>query len=961
MRATLTPAQPGAMTTTPLIGRTAELARLASVLATTPSAVVIDGEAGVGKSRLARAAAEASSTRPVAVVRCYEQAEQFPLLPVVDLLRHLEPRLRGARLSPLAGALRPLCPEFSDWLPEQVDTGDAATNRHQLFRAVREALAASGPLTLVLDDVQWLDVRTAEFLDFLLANPLPTVAIVATCRSDPPGAPPAALGWLARLPSDVPVDHLALHPLDRVQVSELVASMLEVDTISAEFNDFMHAQTGGLPLAVEELVRLALQQGDLVHGPHGWSRRTLRDIHVPARLRDAIRQRAAALDDSATRWAQALAVLAHPVPESVLVGMVVTDPQDRDGLAAALASGIVIEVDEDHLGLRHGLTRQVIYEDLSPSTRRDLHRRAANVLRTRPGIAAVEVAEHYRAAGSRPEWLAWAELAGDAALAVHDGGTACRIYAQMLHDDTLTGEHRIEVALKFGKFAFWADSLEDAAQLLADVIQQAVVPRVRGQLRYLRGITLFPTNQVEEACQELELALTELGDSEYATQALGRLAYPYRLGVPLEKHLEWLREAEQRLPPDHLATRLRLAGHRGVALTEAGLCTAEEVLASLHYEVQSASSGDEPWQRYVISACANAADAAAHIGDYAAVTTFADAWAEARKDAWFPLPPCNIVTSSLFREWRHGAWADAATRALEFAQRDGQADTILLSRIVTAAYAESRAGTSASNDALQSAMEAVWPTGQIPVYLLGAEVQAACALVQEDFSTLLKVTQHTFDSVSTKHAWGWAGPILLPHVAALLTDGDREGAAHAVEAVAAGIVDRNAPDALVGVAAARALLAAATDPVERDRSFAAAATAFATTERPLQHAMLAWTWAGEVRAHDPNAAVARLLDAMHLFHALGATWFEDQARRKLRTWGTQPPRRHGGGQRPYGDVLSPREHEVVALVAGGLTNRQVADALCLSHRTIEHHVATAMRKLNVGRRNKLEDALSKIR
>ncbi|MGW7090490.1 helix-turn-helix domain-containing protein [Streptomyces sp. NPDC054874] len=91
--------------------------------------------------------------------------------------------------------------------------------------------------------------------------------------------------------------------------------------------------------------------------------------------------------------------------------------------------------------------------------------------------------------------------------------------------------------------------------------------------------------------------------------------------------------------------------------------------------------------------------------------------------------------------------------------------------------------------------------------------------------------------------------------------------------------------------------------------------------------------------------------AIGIYRHTGATWDVDRCRRQLRGHGITLTQRRG--PLGYGDQLSPRESEVAVLVAQGATNRDIAATLHVSHRTIEQHVATAMRKLGVSRRTDL--------
>ncbi|MFD2355330.1 AAA family ATPase [Nonomuraea ferruginea] len=123
-----------------LVGREKELARLVALVTTAPAVAVIEGEAGIGKSRLA---AELLGDPAVAGMRvlsgsCVQIREPFPLGPIVEALRGRAPDLAGAELTPVAGALRDLLPELAGVLPEKPRLpDDRAAERHRLFRGAR--------------------------------------------------------------------------------------------------------------------------------------------------------------------------------------------------------------------------------------------------------------------------------------------------------------------------------------------------------------------------------------------------------------------------------------------------------------------------------------------------------------------------------------------------------------------------------------------------------------------------------------------------------------------------------------------------------------------------------------------------------------------------------------------------------------------------------------------------------
>jgi predicted ATPase len=170
-----------------LVDRDTETATLAATLARPGALVLVEGEAGVGKSRLVREflASAAASPHKALIADCPPVRQPFTLGPVIDALRQATPGVRDLSLTPLAGTLRPLFPEWADGLPPSPDALDDATAaRHRLFRALAELLDRLRVTVLVLEDAHWADEVTLEFLLFLAAGQRQRLGLVITYRPD---------------------------------------------------------------------------------------------------------------------------------------------------------------------------------------------------------------------------------------------------------------------------------------------------------------------------------------------------------------------------------------------------------------------------------------------------------------------------------------------------------------------------------------------------------------------------------------------------------------------------------------------------------------------------------------------------------------------------------------------------------------------------------------------------------
>ncbi|SDH88499.1 helix-turn-helix transcriptional regulator [Nonomuraea jiangxiensis] len=328
----------------PFVGRERELRQLNDTLARPPVIVLIEGEAGVGKTRLLREL----DGHPMLSGSCHPM--RFPYGPIVEALRAARPP-RG--LNPVTGALRPLLPECAHLLPPAPPPlHNAQVERHRLFRGVLSLLDALRPITLVVEDVHWVDQDTRELLGFL-ARCLPeAVNLVLTYRAEDLCHPVTEL--IAHLPPHIDHVELALAPLT-AEETELLAKHLLPGSAD------LWPLTGGLPLAIEELARM-LAQG--------------MEPGTPPALRDALRLRLDALPPVARRIVQAAAMLEEPACLHTLTTVAGMLPEQGErGLAEAVRRGLLREWTPGTYGLRQPLARQAVRESITPTIRRRLSRR----------------------------------------------------------------------------------------------------------------------------------------------------------------------------------------------------------------------------------------------------------------------------------------------------------------------------------------------------------------------------------------------------------------------------------------------------------------------------------------------------------------------------------------------------------------------------------------------------------
>ena len=391
----------------PLVGRAEELAALRAHLNATQAGsgrvVLVEGEPGVGKTRLAEEAATEAAARGFLALwgRCTEGEGAPPLWPWVQVLRAAGDDRDMAGLVPERANLDPL-----------VARGEL---NHGLADLLRER-ARARPVLLVLDDLQWADEASLGPLEFLAAHLADArILVLGTYREiDLPRAPrlTTALGVLARLRD---ADRLALRGLNVDEVASLIRAHTGAEPAPG-IAEVVRRRTEGNPFFVTELLRLGDPAGP-TRGP------------VPAGVRDVVRRRVARLPYDARTLLDTAAVIGREVDLRLVGGLCgLTWDGGLEAAEAALLDGLLTVVPDSVGAYRftHALVQETLAGDLSPIHRARLHERIAVALLDAYGEDdehAAKVAEHLWAsltvgdvdrtlrAQARAAEVAWAGLA----------------------------------------------------------------------------------------------------------------------------------------------------------------------------------------------------------------------------------------------------------------------------------------------------------------------------------------------------------------------------------------------------------------------------------------------------------------------------------------------------------------------------------------------------------------------
>ncbi len=374
-----------------LVGRAAEVSALVEAVGDAGTqTVLIAGEAGIGKSRLVGEFTERLAAGTLVLLgRCPELGTGgVAYAPFLTVLRGLVRQLGAEAVA----TLLPPHPALANWLPQlAVQTGGAApeADRIRLFGEILtllEQLAMTRPVVLILEDLHWADDASRELLTFLAANLADADALlVGTYR---PGEAGPLRGLVAELRRNPGVRVLEVHPLTRHEVGRQLAALLarepEPGLITRVFE-----RSGGNPLFVEALGQCP--------------------DHLPADLTDLLLGFQSGLSAPALAVVPPAAVLGSPVHHELLAAAVDLPPDELHRALRELVDRHLLHTTDTGYEFRHGLIRQAVYDQLLPGERTRLHARAAATLRARGDALDAEsradLARHARAAGDLEQAL----------------------------------------------------------------------------------------------------------------------------------------------------------------------------------------------------------------------------------------------------------------------------------------------------------------------------------------------------------------------------------------------------------------------------------------------------------------------------------------------------------------------------------------------------------------------------
>ena len=907
-----------------LIGREGELGAVVGLFedrASLSGAVALYGEAGIGKTSLWTSGLDAAVARGyrVLVCRTSEVETRLAYAGLADLLRDVVddvlPEMPPIQRRALEVAL------LLDESETQVDERAVAA----AFLAALRSLAVDRPLCVGVDDLQWLDAASLAALRFALARlDDEEVAAFLTIRGNPPP-------WLRRTVPETRLETLEIRGLSIGATHELLHRRLGT-TFPRPTLIRLWETSGGNPFYALELGG-ALQRrgGKLSPGD---------PLPIPPTLEELLGERVDDLDVDARDVCRVVAAVAEPTAD--LVEEVLGSRADA-GLLAALDARI-LELDGERLRFTHPLLASAVSAPQTPSRRRSLHARLAEVVST-----GEERARHLAlaATGPSPRVASTLEEAAGSAHARGAPQTAAELAEQALRltppADAEDARRRVLLAAARQHAAGDADR---AVELLTRALEHAA-PGVA------RAAILVQLAEVEEGFEARVAHYREA-----LVEAEGDDALEATIHLGLANLMNYEGGVERGLA--HSESAVRAAART----TDIGLrCSALASCADWRFR---AGRGVPRAEMDEALALERTLPDAPLPGGPLVVFSHLLVWAVALDEARGLLlqlldaarrrqdaaTEAFALRSLGFLEWRAGNWAEAdrhAAGGIELLTQLGRVDPPAeFPAAIIAAHRgridEARARSSAAVARAEAERIRIGQSGH--GWVLGF-----IELSLGDPAGALEHLRRSFELRNTFMREPGMRVELGDLLEALIATGELDEAA--------GILAEWEPRAaaldrawlLAILARCRGLLLAARG--DLDGAFASFERALAEHERDVDPFSRARTLLAlgrtQRRAKKRAAARATLEDALARFETLGAPLWADQTRAELGRI---------GGRAPSGDALTVAERRIAELVAQGRSNKQVAAALFLTEHSVETALSRIYRKLGIHSRAQLAKALS---
>ena len=449
---------------------------------------LITGPAGIGKSQLSlealRIAREAGYSTLVG--NCTPELT-LPFAPFVSALRRRTRTLEAEELIELFRSSSALSATLLPEVARSLNLDVEPQSQDDLFASIWQLLrrlATKRGCILLLEDLHWADSDTLSLLSYLSreVEGLDTW-IVGTFRTDEMHRRHPLLEVLRELSRERRFEEIALVPLSKTEIAEMVRTIFSGTEVDNEFIDALFDRTLGNPFFIEEMLRVLIDQGDLYQNSGRWARRELAEIELPMTVRETLLTRVRSLQPHEVEFIHVAAIAGQRLDLDVLAAAIGQPIAALEKIVVnALALQLLSENHEkrgDSYGFRHAVTREALIEEMVGPDRRQAHRQVAEAIERVHGDNlqpyVIELADHYHASGNIEKAVDFGRRAAAAAAASFAIDEAGRLYERTLALLPDSSPERVKMLLDAAAIAMQANdrrlavSLASAARRLAHV------------------------------------------------------------------------------------------------------------------------------------------------------------------------------------------------------------------------------------------------------------------------------------------------------------------------------------------------------------------------------------------------------------------------------------------------------------------------------------------------------------
>ena len=942
-----------------LIGRDAELggleALLGGCLGGRGRTALVSGEAGVGKTAVLRQFVQQARSEGARVLwgECTE----------IDARRPFGPFMEIARAANRVAAL-PVAP------PDAATAGVDRYRLHSAFTALLGDLARERPLVIVIEDLHWGDEASLELFPHL-ARRLRDVPLllVGTYRSDELHRRHPLRPVLAELSRSRLADDIALRRLSEDEVADFLREAMQLDRQpTGEFRRAMFETCEGNPLFMEEVLRALVGRGDIELRDGSWRRtKEVAEIAIPDTLRDAVLERFRTLSADAQNILLHAAVIGQSFDVDLLLG--VTGSSEAivvSALRGAIDAQLLLEITDgkgpERYAFRHALTRDSVILDLLQRERRRMHATVADAIETRAGgdapSHAEELAYHFDEARDNERAFRYHDLAAREAYRLFAFARAVRHLeraAELATDDEPgLGDLQLRLADAADLAAMPRRALRAAEEAKRWFEETGNMRGVGVALTWVAAYQWFlgETHASRETAEDAARLLQPLGRSRELAGAYAQVARLAWLDLEFATASEWgQRAVDMARETDALEIEAQalvtlgsadgwLGRGEGVALLRKGI-----EIASAHDMVAQAVRGLHNLSIALFATGCTAADVR-HV--------YEDMFAYAHRHGY---RTDMLISDEAFYAVANGDW-DSALKLVQEAR--GESVWTAGLQFVEALIQAGREGPERALPLLDAARRRL-REASASHKMFGASVLARTALLAGD-------ARGTLDDLESVVADVGRGPFpeldeaAVCAVAAAIMQKDSAALGRWIEVA---LVEEHGARRISG-RARRAFAGAerAANGADLDvaiRLQAESADLFNQSLLPFGETLArrrrAELLVRRNAAGDREAAQAEVATIRPYWRKAKAPWFLGQLERWAAELGLdfplEVPPTVASPTRQARSQLTSREREVAALVAAGLSNKEIAEKLVISERTAEGHVERILGKLEFRSRSQI--------